>query len=104
MIRHVAIAALLVGLAAPAQATKVFVSNERGNTVFHLPKKGGRSRHGLPVRAIHNTASTNSRLSFAVTPTVSSRPGKRPSIFSHWSSRNPYRLTIRRPLLRPRTE
>jgi YVTN family beta-propeller protein len=36
MIARVAIAALLAGLAAPAQAYKVFVSNERGNTVTVL--------------------------------------------------------------------
>jgi hypothetical protein len=32
-------------------------SRKRLNTVFHFPNSGGKSRHGLPVRAIHNTAS-----------------------------------------------
>jgi hypothetical protein len=36
--------------------------------VFQLPKKAGRSRQGLPVRAIHNTASTNRRLSLPLRP------------------------------------
>src|SRR4029077_4028423 len=31
----------------------------RLKTVFHGPNSGGRSRQGLPVRAIPNTASTN---------------------------------------------
>jgi hypothetical protein len=52
-------------------------------TAFHEPKRSGRSRHGIPARYRYKTASTNSRLSLAVTPTVSSRPGKRPSILSH---------------------
>src|ERR1700741_2353120 len=38
-------------------------SRNRLNTLFQWPNDGGRSRHGLPVRAIHNTASTNRRLS-----------------------------------------
>src|SRR3954467_9462083 len=29
----------------------------RVKTLFHLPKKAGRSRHGLPVRTIQSTAS-----------------------------------------------
>src|SRR3546814_1857485 len=40
----------------------------RLNTVFQLPKKAGRSRHGLPVRAIHSTASTKRRLSLPLRP------------------------------------
>src|SRR6185437_5518880 len=68
------------------------------------PNRSGKSRHGIPARYRYNTPSTNSRLSFAVTPTVSSRPGSRGSIFAHWSSRNPYRLTIRRLLPWPGTE
>src|SRR4249920_3636176 len=43
-------------------------SRYRLKTVFHLPKKAGRSRHGLPVRTIHRTASTNSRLSLPLRP------------------------------------
>src|SRR6266496_2716490 len=37
-------------------------SRYRLKTVFQGPNSGGRSRHGLPVRAIHNTASTKRRL------------------------------------------
>ena len=43
-------------------------SRKRLNTVFHLPKYVGKSRHGLPVRAIQNTASKNSRASPPVRP------------------------------------
>ena len=38
-------------------------SRYRLNTVFQRPNAAGRSRHGLPVRTIHNTASRKSRLS-----------------------------------------
>lgn len=60
--------------------------------VFQLPNAAGRSRHGLPVRAIHNTASTNNRASPPVRPllcvrglwaypgrTAASSPTERPS-------------------------
>ena len=53
-----------------------------------LPNAGGRSRHGEPVRAIHNTASINRRLSFPVTPGSLALPGSKSLIRSHWSSRN----------------
>ena len=43
-------------------------SRNRLKTVFQWPNSGGRSRHGLPVRAIHNTASTNRRLSSPLRP------------------------------------
>src|SRR3990172_1708159 len=46
-------------------------SDQRANrlyTEFHCPKLLGRSRHGQPARAIHNTASTNRRLSSPVRP------------------------------------
>ena len=33
-----------------------------------VPNAESKSRHGLPVRAIHSTASIHRRLSFAVTP------------------------------------
>jgi hypothetical protein len=36
--------------------------------VLQLPNRSGRSRHGLPVRAIHSTASRNSRLSLPLRP------------------------------------
>ena len=37
-------------------------SQKRRNAVLQLPNRSGRSRYGLPVRAIHSTASGNSRL------------------------------------------
>ena len=43
-------------------------SRKRVYTLIQRPKARGRSRHGLPVRAIHNTASTNSRLSLPLRP------------------------------------
>ena len=52
------------------------------------PSSSGKSRHGLPVRMIHNTASTKRRLSLAVTPRSLAFPGKSCSIRAHWSSRN----------------
>ena len=41
------------------------------------PKRSGRSRQGMPARYRYSTASTNSRLFLAVTPTCPSRPGRR---------------------------
>jgi hypothetical protein len=61
-------------------------------TLCQLPSCGGRSRHGLPVRAIHRTASTNSRLSFAVTPRSLDLPGNKCSMRSHWSFRSIFRM------------
>src|SRR5690606_10643608 len=57
-------------------------------TLFQGPKLLGKSRQGEPVRAIHNTASTNKRLSRAVTPTSVALPGNIDSIRSYWSSRS----------------
>jgi hypothetical protein len=59
---------------------------KRWYTLFHAPKSGGKSRHGLPVRAIHSTASTNSRLSPAVRPGSVPLPGSKRAIRSYWSS------------------
>ena len=50
------------------------------------PNSGGKSRHGLPVRAIHCTASTNSRLSAAVRPGSVALPGSNSAIRSYCSS------------------
>ena len=61
---------------------------KRRKTLFHAPNSGGRSRHGTPVRAIHSTASTNSRLSAPVRPRSPSFPWSNGSIRTHWSSRN----------------
>src|ERR1700687_1284512 len=43
-------------------------SRYRLNTVFQFPNIGGRPLHGLPVRAIHSTASRNIRLSLPLRP------------------------------------
>ena len=51
----------------------------------------------LPVRMIQRTASTNRRLSFAVTPRSPILPGKRCSIRTHWSSRNIVRSILSLP-------
>lgn len=61
-------------------------SRNRVYTVFQWPKARGRSRHGLPVRAIHNTASTNRRLSWPLRPGSPGLPRQSGSIFAHWAS------------------
>ena len=43
-------------------------SRDRRNAVLQFPNGAGRSRHGLPVRAMHNIASTNSRLPLPLRP------------------------------------
>src|SRR5665213_70249 len=58
---------------------------KRTYTLFHSPKCSGKSRHGAPVRATHNTASTNRRLSAAVRPTSVALPGNNRSIRAHWA-------------------
>ena len=42
-----------------------------------------KNKEGEPVRAIHSTASTNNRLSFAVTPQSVALPGNKPFKRSH---------------------
>src|SRR4249919_1754064 len=66
-------------------------SRYRLKTVFHGPNSGGRSRHGLPVRAIHNTASTKRRLSSPLRPGSDFFPRQCGSIFAHWASVSTYR-------------
>ena len=61
-------------------------SRKRVNTLFQWPNKGGRSRQGLPVRAIHSTASTNCRLSLPLRPGSLGLPRQSGSIFAHWAS------------------
>src|SRR3546814_478836 len=61
-------------------------SRYRLKMVFQLPKKPGRSRHGLPVRAIHSTASTKRRLSLPLRPGSVGLPRQCGSIFAHWAS------------------
>src|SRR3984885_978637 len=63
----------------------------RLKTVFHGPNSAGRSRQGLPVRAIHNTASTNRRLSSPLRPGSDFFPRQCGSIFAHWASLSTYR-------------
>src|SRR5258708_2011153 len=65
---------------------RVAMRRKRWYTLFHGPKSGGKSRHGLPVRAIHSTASTNNRLSAAVRPGSVDLPGSKGPIRSYWSS------------------
>src|SRR6267143_1135848 len=59
---------------------------KRVNTLFQWPNEGGRSRQGLPVRAIHSTASTNCRLSLPLRPGSPGLPRQSGSIFAHWAS------------------
>src|SRR3954447_26820548 len=61
-------------------------SRNRLNTLFRCPNSGGRSRQGLPVLAIHSTASTNSRLSPPVRPGSPFFPRQCGSILAHWAS------------------
>jgi hypothetical protein len=61
-------------------------SRYRLNTVFHLPKKAGRSRQGLPVRTIQSTASTKRRLLFPLRPGSEGLPRRCGPIFAHWAS------------------
>ena len=63
-------------------------SRKRVNTLFQWPNEGGRSRQGLPVRAIHSTASTKSRLSLPLRPGSLGLPRQSGSIFAHWASVN----------------
>ena len=61
-------------------------SRYRLKTVFQWPKKAGRSRHGLPVRTTHSTASTKRRLSLPLRPGSVGLPRQCGSIFAHWAS------------------
>ena len=56
---------------------------KRVYTVYHLPNSSGRSRHGAPVRATHNTPSTNKRLSSPLRPGSPILPGNSGAIRSH---------------------
>ena len=56
---------------------------KRECTDVHFPSSGGRSRQGAQLRAIHNTASTNSRLSSPLRPRSVLLPGTRFSIRAH---------------------
>jgi hypothetical protein len=56
------------------------------NGVPALPKKAGRSRHGLPVRTIQSKASMKRRLSPPLRPGSLGLPRQCGSIFAHWAS------------------
>src|SRR3954454_5848515 len=66
-------------------------SRYRLKTLFQRPNRGGRSRQGLPVRVIHNTASTKRRLSAPLRPGSDFFPRQCGSIFAHWASVSTYR-------------
>ena len=59
---------------------------KRECTDVHFPSSGGRSRQGAQLRAIHNTAPTNSRLSLPLRPRSVCLPGTRFSIRAHCAS------------------
>jgi hypothetical protein len=65
---------------------------KRWYVLFHEPNSGGRSRQGLPVRAIHSTASTNMRLSVPLRPGSPTLPGSKSSIRFHCPSRSCFRM------------
>src|SRR3954462_15156851 len=66
-------------------------SRYRLKTVFQRPNSGGRSRQGLPVRAVHNIASKNRRLSAPLRPGAGVFARQCASIFAHWASVSTYR-------------
>jgi hypothetical protein len=75
--------------------------SQRANRTYtecHLPNSAGRSRHGLPTRAVYRTASTNRRLSAARPPLSVGFPGNMPPIRCHCSS-----LNIRRSIVHIQT-
>src|SRR5215211_5366472 len=59
---------------------------KRVYTLLQFPSEDGKSRHGLPVRTIHKTASTKSRLSLPLRPGSPGLPRQSGSIFAHWAS------------------
>src|SRR3954451_2173575 len=61
-------------------------SRKRVKMLFQWPNEGGRSRHGLPVRTTHKTASTNRRLFLPLRPGSPGLPRQRCCIFAHWAS------------------
>jgi hypothetical protein len=58
----------------------------RVRTPRKSPRRSRRSRHGTPARWLYNTASTNSRLPFAVAPGRPLSPGNRSLMRAHWAS------------------
>ncbi len=70
---------------------------QRFQTLYQLPKRSGRSRQGAPDLAIQRTASTNKRLSWAVTPGSPALPARRSWIRSQCSSEFAWRCRRTRP-------
>src|SRR5258706_15802445 len=66
-------------------------SRKRLKTLFQAPNSAGRSRQGLPLRAIQSTASTKRRLSPPLRPGPDSFPRQCGSILAHWASVSTYR-------------
>ena len=81
----------LMALKTRSHAPVLLQRENRVNVVCQLPSSAGKSRHGAPVRMIHNTASKNSRLSFAVTPRSDAFPESNGSSFAHCKSFNSFR-------------
>lgn len=67
--------------------TPVFFQREkRAKTVDHAPKRSSRSRHDMPHRMRQSTASTNKRVSTAVTSRVWTCPGSKGARRAHCAS------------------
>src|SRR5208283_3687796 len=75
---------------------------KRFHTEPHLPNASGKSRHGVPARTIHSTASRNRRLSAAERPGSPSLAGSRGAIPSQCASVRSNRIVILR--RRPREQ
>ncbi len=78
-----------------SQSPYVSQRAKRTYTECQLPNSTGKSRQGLPTRAVYCTASTNSRLSAAHPPLSVSFPGSRYSIRAHCASLNVCRSIAR---------
>src|SRR4051812_49674163 len=68
-------------------------SRKRVYTLLQWPNEAGRSRQGLPVRAIHKTASTNTRLSLPLRPGSPGLPRQSGAILAHWAGVRPFSRT-----------
>ena len=82
---------------------------KRWKTEFQLPNAAGRSRHGDPVRAIHSTASRNSRLFSPDRPGSPGLPAHSGATRSHCPSlkmlrfkTDPLRFPVLNPISSPR--
>ena len=61
-------------------------AKKRTNTRCQGPNRSGRSRHGTPQRSRQRMASTNKRVSFAVTPGLCAWPGNKGDNRAHCAS------------------